>query len=438
MSENRDDKRRQEIALFRYGVISDVVNGSELNRQARRRLVKEKGARKWQIPYSEKTRISTHTIYRWIREYKASGCRLESLYQKGRSDLGLSRAMDDETCNALVTLRANKPQATVDALIQDMNERKLVTSGTELKKTTVYRFLHQRGLMEMSDHQPVDRRRFEAELPNDLWQSDVMHGPHVAHDGKNRKAYLIAIIDDHSRLIPYARFYLSETLNSYLDAFYHALAKRGLPRKLFVDNGAAFRSNKLQYVTASLNITLIHSRPYQPEGKGKIERWFKTVRSMFLPRFSGGTLDELNGAFQKWLDEYHTRIHSSTGQSPFDRFIQKLHTARLAPGDLKLYFRTVVRRRVNKDRTVVVDGRLFEAPVSLIGKRVELTYHESEPDEVEVVWNRQSYGMLSKVSLHVNCRVKRDKNNNPDMQLDGSRKYSGGSLFDHGKKEYSK
>ena len=120
--------------------------------------------------------------------------------------------MDEDTCEALLMLRQAKPEDTVEKLIWEMNRKKLVTPGTELNKTTVYRFLHQNGLMELTGHHPVDRRRFEAELPNDLWQSDVMHGPHVEHEGKLRKAYLIAIIDDHSRLIPYARFYLTETL----------------------------------------------------------------------------------------------------------------------------------------------------------------------------------------------------------------------------------
>ena len=101
---------------------------------------------------------------------------------------------------------------------------------------------------------------------------------------------------------------------------------------------------------------------------------------MFLPSFTGNTLDDLNTAFAAWLDDvYHPRKHSSTGQSPFDRFTKNLRCLRSAPADLMDYFRTVVRRKVNKDRTVVLNGNLFEAPVSLIGQRVELLYHDSDP-----------------------------------------------------------
>jgi len=436
MNRNQDIEREKQIALFRYGVISDLVNGFPLSRKERHRLIQEKSIRKWEIPFSEKTRVSASTIYKWIRDYKASGNKLESLYPKNRSDQGQSRAMDDDTCNALVKLREQEPNLTIDKLIREMNRKNLVTPGIKLKRTTVYRFLNKNGLMDVMGYRCVDRRKFEAELPNDLWQSDVMHGPHVEHNGKRRKTYLIAFIDDHSRLIPYAQFYFSETLVSYLDALYHALAKRGLPRKLYVDNGAAFRSRKLHYVTATLNITLIHAKPYQPQGKGKIERWFKTVRSMFLSTFDGKTLDDLNTGLTNWLDTtYHTRKHSSTDQSPFHRFTQNLHCARLAPSCLQNYFRTVARRKVNKDRSVVLNGRLFEAPVSLIGKRIELLYHDSDPDCVEAQYNHESFGFLHKVSLHVNCRVKRDRNNNPDIQLNEPRTYSSGCLFESGQED---
>ena len=176
-----------------------------------------------------------------------------------------------------------------------------------MNNSTVYRFLHQQNLAQLPIKKPVDRRKFEAELPNDLWQSDVMHGPKVNVNGKMRKSYLIAILDDHSRLIAHGQFYPSEALPSYLDAFENALAKRGLPRKLYVDNGAAFRSRHLEYISASLGIALIHSKPYTPQGRGKIERYFKTVRAQFLPCFKGQTLNELNEAFDCWLSDINIK-----------------------------------------------------------------------------------------------------------------------------------
>lgn len=425
------EDEKMQVAVFRFGVISDFVNGTRMSRVERRRLMEEKCARKCPIPLSEKTRITRGTIRRWIRLYRDSNGDLKSLFPKDRSDQGKCRAMDKETRCALIRLRQEMPDATANNLIATMNRRGLVTAGIELNLSTLYRFLHQQNLMDLTGPKPVDRRKFEAELPNDLWQSDVLHGPKVDVDGKMRKTYLIAIIDDHSRLITYGCFYLSEALAYYLDAFENALAKRGLPRKLYVDNGACFRSKHLEYITASLGITLIHSKPYKPQGRGKIERFFLTVRCQFLGGFKGQTLDDLNEAFNLWLhDIYHQRKHSATGQTPLARFTSQMHCLRTSPANLKDYFRKVARRKVNKDRTITLNGRLFEGPIPLIGKRVELLYHESEPENVEVKYQNQSFGMIRPVNLTVNYRVKRDKNNNPQIHVDNhTTSHQGGKLW---------
>jgi transposase InsO family protein len=422
------EDEKMQVAVFRFGVISDFVIGSQMSRAEKRRLMHDKCARKWQIPFSEKTRLSRGTISRWCRLYKDSNGDLKSLQPKDRCDQGKSRAMDKETCLSLIELKLETPALTVPQLIEQINQ---VSPDIVLNNSTVYRFLHHQDLIHLQVKKPVDRRKFEAELPNDLWQSDVMHGPKVDVNGKMRKSYLIAILDDHSRLIAHGQFYLSEALVSYLDAFESALAKRGLPRKLYVDNGAAFRSRHLEYVCASLAIALIHSKPYTPQGRGKIERFFRTVRGQFLPGFKGQTLNELNEAFDGWISNiYHQRKHSSTKQSPIERFAANLQCLRAAPDNLYDYFRKVARRKVNKDRTITLNGRLFEGPVALIGKRVELLYHDSDPQQVEVKYQNKSFGMLVPVNLNVNCRVKRDKNNNPQIHSNTQlTEYGGGKLW---------
>jgi transposase len=193
------EDQKMQVAVFRFGVISDFVTGNQMGRTEKSRLIREKCARKWQIPFSEKTRISRGTILRWMRVYTNGNKDLKSLLPKDRMDQGKRRAMDEETCLALLELRKNLPGATVPRLIEEMEKQKRATPGIILNKSTVYRFLHQADMMRPKGTKE-DRRRFEAELPNDLWQSDVMHGPSVNVDGRLRKAYLIAIIDDHSRL----------------------------------------------------------------------------------------------------------------------------------------------------------------------------------------------------------------------------------------------
>lgn len=414
------EEQKQQVAVFRFGIIHELVGGARLDFGERERLLREKCARKWEIPHSNQTRISRSTILRWVGLYLNGGDKLEALFPRGRNDSGKSRVLDQETGLALVQLRRQLPDLRITELVKKMHERRLVTDGVGLSLSTAYRFLHRHDLMGKRPT-PVDRRKFEAELPNDLWQSDVMHGPMVLSGDKRRKAYLIAFIDDHSRLIPHGRFYLSEGVSCFMSAFADAVSRRGLPRKLYVDNGSAFKSRQLEYTAASLGVALVHARPYQPQGKGKIERFFKSVRTRFLPGFKGDTLEEINEAFELWLDqEYHQRTHSSTGQTPFKRFTQRMECLRRAPDNLRDYFRKTVRRRVNKDRTVVVDRRLFEAPVELIGKRVELLYCEESPEQVEIRCAEKSYGLLNQVDLYVNSRVKRDKNGGIELSGDGA------------------
>lgn len=431
------EDQKKEVAAFRFGVICEFVNGTNLDHGEKEKLLREKCARKWSIPYSDKSRISRSTILRWITDYNKGNQRLEALYPQGRNDRGRSRSMDEETSLALLDLRKQMPRATAIRLKEEMIRRNLVTPGITLNLTKIYRFLHQHDLMKKTAPNPEDRRKYEAQLPNDLWQADVMHGPKVDCNGKWKKAYLIAIIDDHSRLIPHCEFYLSEKLTCWLDAFEKALSKRGLPRKIYVDNGAAFRSKHFQTTTASLGIALIHARPYKPQGKGKIERWFKTVRTSFLADYQPGTLAGLNRDLQLWVEKaYHQNKNSATGQTPFARFAAHTECLRCAPANLRDHFRKTVRRRVSKDRTITIDGRLFEAPIGLIGKKVELLYHQERPEDVEVMYKQRSYGFIRPVDVHVNCRVRRDRNNNPELTAEQSG-YLGGRLTFGGKEDES-
>lgn len=425
-----DKEEKKQVAVFRFGVIADFVTGLELERGDKQRLLDEKSARRWNIPFSNRSYIGQGTIREWIRRYKEGGNGLENLYPQERSDKGKSRTIDEETSANLCSLRQEMPKATLEGLIKAMDERRLITPGTRLNKNNVWRHLIERGLMATGQETGIDRRKFEAEHPNDLWQSDVMHGPKVLVDGTRRKSYLIAFIDDHSRLVPYAAFYLSENVAAFLDAFEKALLKRGLPRKLYVDNGAAYRSRHLEHVCASLAIALIHAKAYQPQGKGKIERAFRTMRAQFLPTVgTDPSLEELNEAFARWLATYHQRPHRATLTTPLERFAKAIECLRNPPDNLRDHFRTVVRRTVGKDRTVTINGRLFEAPVRLIGKRIDLLFHKDQPQQVEARFQNQTYGMLRPVDLAVNCRVKRDRNRNTQISAQQTEPPKGGKIW---------
>lgn len=142
-----------------------------------------------------------------------------------------------------------------------------------------------------------------------------------------------------------------------------------------------------------------------------MERFFRTVRTQFLPCYKGESLEDLNVALDFWINkDYHQRNHSSTSQSPFNRFVCHLELIRAAPHDMEDHFRKEVRRRVTKDRTVSVNNRIYEAPTKLIGEQVSLLFHEHKPDRVEIIFKGESQGFLVLVDLKVNSQVKRDRN----------------------------
>lgn len=182
---------------------------------------------------------------------------------------------------AVKELKKEQPELKVPAIITCLRHKKLIGADEYVSATTLYRYLKAERLNSINED-AVDKRLFEARHPNEIWQSDVMHGPYVKVDGKSRKAYLIAIIDDHSRIIIYAEFYLAETRENFLDCLRQGSMKRGLPQTLYIDNGSCFKSIHLEQVTAQLGVGIKHSRPYTPQGRGKIERWFKLVRDNFL------------------------------------------------------------------------------------------------------------------------------------------------------------
>jgi hypothetical protein len=198
------------------------------------------------------------------------------------------------------------------------------------------------------------------------------------------KTYLYAFLDDASRMVPFAAFYLAENAACLQDALKQGLLRRGLPRRLYCDNGATFRTHHLQVICATLNISLIHSRPHKPRGRGKIERFFRHVRTAFLPHLTPEILSDLgalNRVFWAWLEaEYHQTPHGGlAGQTPLDRFLDDQALIRPAPEQLEAWLRMKVSRRVGRDRTVHLDGRLYEAPDGYAGETVDILYDPYDP-----------------------------------------------------------
>ena len=194
-----------------------------------------------------------------------------------------------------------------------------------------------------------------------------------------RKAYLVSLMDDASRLITHSAFCPGETALDIEGVLKQAILKRSLPRKLVIDNGPAYRAGSLQSICARLSIQLVYCRPYEPESKGKLERWHRVVRAQFLSELTHQHLqglETLNTCLWAWVEQiYHQKVHSTLGCTPLQRWQQDLESMRsLGPfaSNLDDLFYHRQSRRVRKDGTVSFDGRLFEVPYTLVGRTVAL------------------------------------------------------------------
>lgn len=416
-------EEREKIAAFRFSVIYPLLDVGKEQWGEKSRILERLASREWNIPGSPRTRISQPTILSWLRKYENSGRMIDSLHPKKRGDMGGCRIMDGETELAFIRLRRDFMKASVPVLMELARKRNILPEDFKASNQSIYRILKKHGL-DRDRKKQEDMRKFEVELPNDLWQSDCMHGPKVIHQDTLRKAYMFAILDDHSRLITHAQFYLHENIESFLDCFKQALVKRGIPRKLYTDNGSYFHAHKLKYGCAQLGTALIYAKPYRPQGKGKIERFNRTVRMELLSKLEENcTLQELNRRLSVYLNEvYHVRKHSSTREEPMERYLRSVSILRSAPANLSDYFRKRIERTVGADRSVRISKRLYEAPVGLAGHKVHLLYDEKDLSRVEIFIGEESRGFLKPLDLVVNSKIKRNKN-------DPSSDYNSGSLF---------
>ena len=413
-----DPNRRQAIALFRYGLIADLVHLSPASKGLYARL-RDKATQTYTIPGTQRTRVAAETLRDWLKHYRRGG--FDALLPKPRADRGQSRSLPQAVADALLAFKQDQPELSIPQLIRLARERGTVPESLTLPHSTVHRLLSRAGLMQKEREAPSeqDRRRFAFAHAGEMWMSDVMHGPSVTvGERTRRKAYLIAFLDDATRVVPYCAFALSENTQAFLPVFKQALMRRGIPQRLYVDNGANYRSQHLALVCAKLGVTLIHARPYQPAGKGKQERWFRTVRAQLITRLTGAdtaSLEALNRRLWAWVEgEYHQTPHRGLDDdTPLERWALTADQLRLPEVNLDLdeLFLFETKRRVQRDRTVSLNGTVFEVDAALVGETITLRFDPAAPPArgVEVWHHNQFVARAKPVDAYANCFVRRSR-----------------------------
>jgi len=299
-----------------------------------------------------------------------------------RSDAGELRALEPQVAEAILELRKSQPRLTVTAILERLRVQGIIEAGSRCSRSTVYRFLRQQGLdrhrlRAVANEVGGPTKAWESDSPNALWMVDLMDGPSLKSQGKSaaQRSWLVASLDDHSRLSPHAQFYPHQKITALLDCLRQAFQRRGLPEALYTDQGKIFTGSQLKIVCANLGIRLLHARPYAAWSKGKIERFFRTLQESFLSELSfepATELEQLNNRLWNWIENtYHRRTHAALGgKSPLERFSSV--RLRPLPENWQALFYERIKRRVRLDATVSLEAQLWEVPVHLRGRQIEL------------------------------------------------------------------
>jgi putative transposase len=384
------NEAQRNVALFRYSLIREAADESLTTRQ-RGALVRTLAGREHMGPKDRRIRVGRGTIDRWIRAYRTGG--FEALAPESRNGEPVTEKRLLDLAEALKREVPRRTAAQVAQIIRTKED-----SGPA--ERTVQRHLARLGLNTRPDGSaPLSFGRFEAVAPGDLWTGDALHGPTIA----GRKTYLFAFIDDHSRSLVGYRWGLSEDTVRLEAALRNALASRGVPKAVYLDNGSAMVSRQLLRACASLGIRLVHSKPGRPQGRGKIERVFETVRIQFLVEVEArlpADVPELNRLFSAWVETvYHRRIHSETGQTPIERLLAGDPPVLPSQAALHEAFLWSEVRTVTKTATISLHSNTFEVDAALVGSRVEVVFDPFDMESVEIRFQGRSMGQGLPVTI---------------------------------------
>jgi putative transposase len=404
-SDSNQNSKPQTQALTRFRIMSFIEDQKHRDQMLADAL-REASLRPW--PDENGDYYAVRTIEDWWYAYQKGG--FEALQPVPRSDHGKNRVLDETTATWVLEQVAQNPDIKFKVLYQHWKRE-----GRALPSISVlYRFLRRRGYDRKSLRagrlETGPTKAFETPAVNDLWMVDFSPGPTLSVNGKGLVTHLCVLIDDHSRLIPFAAYYTHANTEAFHHALKEAVLRRGVPRKLYTDQGKPFINGHSRLVCAKLGLRLLHCKPYHSWSKGKIERVIQTIQQGFEStlRLEGNqakSQEELNAKLSLWIQSvYHQRSHSSTGQSPEYRYQLAAKTLRQLDQriDIDPLFYVHLNRTVRKNGTVRLDGELYEVPLSLRALKVQLRLDPFRRTRIEVWHQDQFKGLAKKAPLHLN------------------------------------
>lgn len=396
------ENQARDIALYRHSLIRPLADAG-LSPGKRGKLVRQLAAQVHIGPSGEPVTVSRAALNRWIARYRRGG--FDALVPARRH---LAPRTGAAALELAAQLKREHPARTAAHIVRIIEAEK----GSAPSARTLQRHFARLELNTRPDGNPPEVfGRFEAEEPDEMWISDGLHGPIV----EGKRAVLFAILDDHSRCVPGNRWGHGEDTLGMQAALHDAVKTHGCPRKLYVDNGSAYSSHQLAWSVAALGVKLVHSRPGKPRGRGKIERWNRTVRDQFLVEIEAtggvGSPDELNRLFTAWLHQKHHRsVHSETGATPAARYHAAGRTpaSRPDPALLRRAFLWREQRRVTATATVSLQANTYEVDAALAGRAVDLLFCPFDLTVINVEYQGKPMGNATPhtIGRHVHSKVK--------------------------------
>lgn len=407
----------EAIALFRAEIVGSLVR-RELEHGDLRRAFTEASQQRFRPPRSHGPRaFSASTLERWYYAYKSHG--LEALRPKPRSDRGRGRELAPELRELLLEIRKELPHVSVPTILATLAADGRVTKGS-VHASTVRRFYAEHGLDRVAlRHGARDkvRLRWQADRPGALWHTDVCHSRSLKIDGRLVPVRIHALLDDASRYVMAIEARTSEREVDMLELFVRALRRHGPPEALYLDNGSTYRGEALGLACARLGVTLIHAKPYDAPARGKMERFWRTLREQCLDLTGSiGSLHDLNARLIAWVDErYHVTPHGAlVGKTPQQAFADADATERdiFDEAQLRSALTVRARRRVRRDNTLSMDGDDWETDLHfLAGRLVTVARCLVLPDDPPWLEHEDRPYMLRRVDPVANGRRARSSQN---------------------------
>lgn len=405
-----EQQKKHDIALMKYSAIAPVISGLPAQYKSFSEYFREVSERGILHPDAGLRHYAVSTIAKWYELYVKDG--FDALKPSGRSDEGKTRKLDRAVQEQIIYLKEHYPRMSAAAIYKQLQHDGSIRRG-ELSESTVLRFINRLCVeKKLTDHQ--DMRRYERPHINEVWCGDSSAGPYLkTPDGKKHRVYVIALIDDASRMVVGIDVFFNDTFVNLMSVLKSAVSKYGVPKVLNFDNGSAYKNRQMELLAARIGSIINYCRPYTPTAKAKIERWFRTMKDQWMASLDMRdfhSLDSLRGSLLSFVRSYNLAPHSSLkGKSPQDRFFSEPDIIRrLETRQIRECFLLELERRVSADSVIVIDGVEYEVDYRFAKQRITLRY---SPDmkEISVVEHDGSLTPIRLLNKQENASIKREK-----------------------------